>query len=501
MSSSSTIKLSSGLIALFTMLCVLVGVYAFYLEEVGAALDYQADALAPTWFMIKPQFVIDEISNGGPVGTLTAIAMNIVHAVFYAGFVYSLVTMVFAQFFRARNKKNPSANQAQMSPSATGLYPCAIDGSTMMVMIPEARNPKTGEIIPGIQDDNPFTQVFMRCDRKPIVTARAPVTPIENLQLAVYELLEAHATTPASVGHHHADATLKDHSIELSKAVVAYMKERSWEEPLARVAGLAHDLDKLLAYQEKQPGVWVKRKDATHHNTYSAYLIAQQPEFSLLPPEDRFTLTMALRYYHHPKFLPINAGERVDRLISAIRHADGAVIQTEKAAGIVNAKESVNTTTILESAMEQFFVRADINGYQGSHNAAGWTKDALEFVIIPMSRIIESIGEFVPNELSRQLQLNVDSRNFSHPAIPVIIDLLTKMDLLKTKHKDAESPTGRWDVKIGMKLFKACVLLDKDRISEMVPTTVPKWGMSAYDIKVQRPTLDKMQSDPGVDGE
>ncbi|MGE8065124.1 HD domain-containing protein [Pseudomonas sp. NPDC089569] len=501
MASSSTIKLSSGLIALFTMLCVLVGVYAFYLEEVGAALDYQADALAPSWFMIKPQFVIDEISSGGLVGTLTAIAVNIVYAVFYAGFVYSLVTLLLARFFKPRNKKFPSANQAELSPATTGLYPCSIEGSTMMVMIPEARNPKTGEVIPGVQDEDPFTQVFMRCDRKPIVTARAPATPIENLQIALYELLEAHPNTPASVGHHHADATLKDHSIDLSKVVVSYMKERSWEEPLARVAGLAHDLDKLLAYQEKKPGVWVKRKDATHHNTYSAYLVAQQPEFSLLPPEDRFTLTMALRYYHHPKFLPINAGERVERLISAIRHADGAVIQTEKINGIVNAQGAENTTSILESAMEQFFVRADINGYQGTHNAAGWTKDALEFVIIPMSRIIESIGEFVPNELSRQLQLNVDSRNFSHPAIPVILDLLTKMDLLQTTNKQAESPTGRWDVKVGMKLFKACVLLDKDRISEMVPAIVPKWGMTAYDIKVVRPTLDKMQSDPAADGE
>jgi hypothetical protein len=193
--------------------------------------------------------------------------------------------------------------------------------------------------------------------------------------------------------------------------------------------------------------------------------------------------------------LPINAGERVERLVSAIKHADGNVIQAEKASGIVNAQAASNTATILESAIEQFLSMADINAYQRSHNAAGWTKDALEFVIIPMSRVIEEIGQFIPNDLSRQLQLNVDTRNFNHPAIPVLKEALDKLGLLLLKNKGLESPTALWDVKIGMKQFKACLLLDKDRISEMVPTIVPKWGMAAYDIKVLRPTLDKMQND------
>lgn len=494
-------KLSSGLIALFTMLCVLVGAYTFYLEEAGVALDYQAEALAPTWFMVKPAVVLNEIENGGTTGTLTAVLLNIVHTIFYAVFVFSVVTLAMGRFFRARNKKPAALHPDDTSPAVSGLYPCDIKGSTMMVMIPEARNPTTGETIAAVQDNDPFTQIYLRCDRKSISTAREPVTPIEKLQIALYELLEAHPDTPASIGHHHADASLKDHSIELSKAVVSYMKERGWDEPLARVAGLGHDLDKLLAYQEKKPGEWVKRKDATHHNTYSAYLVAQQPEFELLPPEDQFALTMALRYYHHPKLLPVNAGERVERLISAIRHADGVVIQSEKSAGIVNAQDGQNTSSILESALEQFFVIADINGYQGSHNAAGWTKDALEFVIIPMSRIIETIGQFVPPELARQLQLSVETRNFSHPATQVLIDLMSSLQLLMPQHKGVVSPTGRWDVKIGMKQFKACVLLDKDRISEMVPTVVPKWGMTNYDVKVQKPTLDKMQGDVDADGE
>lgn len=40
------------------------------------------------------------------------------------------------------------------------------------------------------------------------------------------------------------------------------------------------------------------------------------------------------------------------------------------------------------------------------------------------------------------------------------------------------------------------MLLNKDRISELLPTTVPKWGTTKYgNVKVLRPTLDKNEDD------
>lgn len=495
MSSSSPANAKSAMFPMVVMLLLIMGGYAAYLVEIGQDLNYQAAALAPAWYMFKPRILTQIISDGGYLGTLVAVALNIVHALLFAAIAYSVVTIALGGYFQARNGGGQVGDSVAPEPTISGLYPCDIPGSKMMVLIPDSKSPSTGEIIQGVKDDEPFGQVFLRCDRASVSTARPPQTPIENLQVAILELFKAHPNVPASIGHHHADASLSDHSISISKAVAEYMRIKGWHEPLARVAGLAHDVDKLLAYQEKAPGDWVKRKDATHHNTFSAHLIRQQPEFHELEADDQFTLTMALRYYHHPTQLPTNVGDRVERLISAIRHADGKIIQTEKAAGIATAQAATNTLDLVSAAIEKFLGVADINAYRGGQDA-GWTKDAFEYVIIPMSRLIESLGDFLPNELARQMQLGVDTRSFSHPAIPVVRDALSKLGLLMPRIKDMESPTGMFDVKVGVKPWKACVLLEKDRISELLPTTVPKWGTTKYGmIRVLRPTLDKNETD------
>ena len=492
-SAKSSISPASGIAAMLTMFAVLVCGYAFFLEYTNRALDYQADALEPSWFMLKPGAVIRLISDGGPLGTLTAVTMNILHSCFFAALVFSAGTMGFAKFFEPRNTKKTTEQPEPDRPN--GLFPCAIDGSVMMISIPGGTDPSTGQATPGIVDTDPFTQVFLRIDRKPIATKRPPNTPVEKLEVALYELLAAHATVPASVGHHHADTNLYEHSLSIANAVVAYYRDRDLNEPLARVAGLAHDIDKLLAYQEKAPGVWVKRKDATHHNTFSAFVVAQQPEFALLDQDDKHVLTIALRYYHHPDKLPQHTHERIERLINAIRHADGNVIRSEKVSGVDAAREASSTSGLLDAALEKLLASANINDIHSTGIAWGWTKDALDVVVMPMSRLIESIGTFLPGELARQLQLGVETRRFDHPSIPVLLEALSRNNLLVNEYKDKTSATGLFDVKVSTKLWKSCVLLTKDRLEEIIPTTVPKWGNTTFTVRVLRATADKRQAE------
>ena len=489
---NTSVTSSSGILALCVMFVVTVCGYTFFLEQTGRALDYQAEALSTAWYMLKPAALLRLISEGGLAGTLIAVVLNIAHATFYAALLFTAGTVGLARFFKPRNN-GVTAAEPEETPS--GLYACDIAGSSMMIMIPGGVDPATGKEIPGIKDANPFTQIFLRCDRKPIQTKRPPSTPVEQLEVALYEILEAHPTVPASVGHHHADTNLREHSMAIASAVVAYIRERGWNEPLARVAGLAHDMDKLLAYQETSPGSWAKRKDATHHNTFSAYLVAQQPEFANLDADDQLVLTLALRYYHHPEKLPRNVPDRVERLIGAIRTADSLVIQSEKVAGIANARESSMTNDLMDAAISRFLANANINDTRGNSSPAGWTKDALEMVVVPMSRLIESLGEFLPGELARQLQLGAETRSFRHPAIPVILESLTRSHLLLTVYKDKESKMGLFDVKVGLKTWKASVLLDKDQISELAPGAASKWGNTEFNIRVQRPTVDRSQDE------
>ncbi|HGN1512390.1 HD domain-containing protein [Pseudomonas sp.] len=479
------VKASSGIVALVVMLAVVILGYSIYLESSHKALDFQAEALSPHLFMFKPHVVIQIIGAGGFKGTLVAVLVEVLHCIFAAAMAYSIARLVGAQYFRPRNVA--PAEEKLQDPNE---YECAIPGSSMMILLRGNKDPRTGEEIEGVTDTDPYNQRFFRCNRKSVALSRPPTTPIEHLELAVHELLAAHATVPASVGAHHADATLREHSMAIAKEVRSYMKRQQVQEPLAYLAGLAHDLDKLLAYTEKSPGKWAKNKDATHHNTYSAYIVRQLPEFMNLSPEDQNVLTLALRYYHHPAMLPVHSGPRVEKLIQALRMADGFVIRAEKQDGIRAAKESNQTDELIREALLKLLNEANINNFRETGNAEGWTKDAMEFVIIPMSGILEAIGAHLPVELSRQLQMGVDTRTFTHPAIPMMLETLEGMRLLIHSYNQHDSASGLFDVKIGVVNFNACVLLDKEKIQELVPGLVERWGMSTYKIHIRRPTRD-----------
>jgi hypothetical protein len=69
------------------------------------------------------------------------------------------------------------------------------------------------------------------------------------------------------------------------------------------------------------------------------------------------------------------------------------------------------------------------------------------------------------------------------------------MGLLIEEHKDIVSPTGLFDMKVGQKTFSACFLLNKDRLQELLPTTVPKWGNSQHGLKVRRATLASIEDE------
>lgn len=484
--STPKVKASSGVVALIVMIAVVILGYAAYLESTHKALDFQAEALSPHFYMFKPHAVVQLIASGGYVGTLVAVLVEVLHCIFAAAMVYTIARVAASRYFRPRN----TPTEATAVSADPYEYECSIPGSTMMILLRNNKDPRTGEEIGGVTDLNPYNQRFFRCNRKQVALSREPSTPIEHLELAVHELLAAHPRVPASVGAHHADATLREHSLAIAKEVLSYLKRQNVQEPLAYLAGLSHDLDKLLAYAEKAPGQWVKNKDATHHNTYSAYIVRQMPEFAKLQPEDQNVLTLALRYYHHPAMLPVSSGPRVEKLVQALRHADGFVIRAEKQDGIRAAKESSQTEELIREAILKFVGEANINKFRATGEAEGWTKDAMEFVIIPMSRILESIGSHLPLELSRQLQMGVDTRTFTHPAIPVMLETLEGMGLLLHSYNHHDSPSGLFDVKIGVINFNACVLLDKETLQELLPGVVDRWGMANYKIQVRRPTRD-----------
>lgn len=498
-SSISTVKPSSGIFALVTLLVLATLGYTYYLMASEQHLDYQAAALIPVRYMYQPDSAMEIIAAGGFVGTLVAVLLKTFNATVLGVVAFSSIYYVGLR--RLDRKKAAEAEMKKSPVGTTGEYSCDIPGSQMIISIPDSKDYKTGMVVKGINDTEPYREAFFRINRVTPPLKRAPATQLEKLYVALYSILAAHPDVPASVGAHHADTSLFEHSRSISNAVVKYMQERGWVEPVARVAGLAHDMDKLLAYSRKGKE-WAKNRNCTHHNSYSAFVVSNQPEFQKIPDDkpmpgfekmgddDRTTLVLALRYYHHPEMLPNDASQRVERLVQALRHVDGQVIATEKRSGIEQAKEAEDTYSILHSALLDTIRELNINAYIGTGRAGGWTKDAVEFVIVPMSTILEFIPPHLPTQLSRQLQVTVETKSYHHPAIPMLLDSLEQMGLLMHQYKEMTSEKGLFDVRIGVQTFTACVLLNKAPLAEMLPTIVTKWGMTQYGIKIRKPTVD-----------
>ena len=502
-SSISTVKPSSGIFALVTLMALATLGYTYYLIATEQHLDYQAAALVPVLYMYQPDAAMHLISAVGFSGTLVAVLVKTGNAIFLGGILFTLIYAI--GLLRLDREKADEAKKRKSPIGATGEYSCDIPGSQMIISIPDSRDYKTGAVVKGLHDTQPYREAFFRCNRVTPTLKRQPATQLEELYVALYSMLAAHPDVPASVGAHHADTSLFEHSRSISNAVVKYMQDRGWDEPVAKVAGLAHDMDKLLAYSRKDDA-WVKNRNCTHHNSYSAFVVSNQPEFQKVSgdkfvagfhigDDDRTTLVLALRYYHHPEMLPNDANQRVERLVQALRHVDGQVIAAEKKSGIEQAKEAEGTYSLLHEALLETIRELNINAYLGSGRAGGWTKDAVEFVIVPMSTILEFIPPHLPTQLSRQLQVTVETKSYHHPAIPMLLESLEQMGLLMHQYKEMTSEKGLFDVRIGVQTFTACVLLSKAPLADMLPTIVTKWGMTQYGIKIRKPTVDSHKDD------
>lgn len=480
-SKASTVSTTNGVMALLVVVCCLVIGYAFFLEQTHRALDYQASFLEPTWYTFKPKFAVQMVVEGGFQGTLVAVAVSSLNAMVLAGIAFSfcLVLLPLLPIWK-------STESVQLDAAADrSLLTCEIPGSQMLISIPGVDSTDCSpEAAKGIFDSSPFNETYMRVERADLALKRAPANPIESLYVAVYSILQAHSDVPASLTAHHSDASLFDHSKGIVNLLADHYVRMGWTDPLLKVAALAHDLDKLLAYKRTDTG-WIKR--ATHHNTYSAHLVKSLPEFGHLDPDDQFTLVMALRYYHRPDQLPLNATDRVEHLIQGLRRADGQALRSEVADGVETVAASSETATMIRDALVQMFTVLDVNRYRGGAIPQGWTVNALEFVVVLASTLVEQLGTHLPESMSRQLQLQIDTRRSNHPALPVIIGVLDSMGLLMRSYKDHNSPNGLFDCYMGTHTFKACLLIDKEELRKLIPGTVMKWGVSPYQIKVRRP--------------
>lgn len=497
MATKPSVKQNTGLFSVAFCVIALVLGYTYYLMQTGKQLDVQAVALASSWYQVKPQWAKEIVSEGGYAGTLMAVIVIMFQGLLYCGAAY------LAGYFGFRALDSKQSTPAKAAPTAkeapSGVNSAEIRGSELMVMLPKYPGPNKGQMLGGAIDKAPYKQDFYRIDLVSVKTKEgAELTVYRQLTLALYGMLKAHPDVPASIGGHHADASLFEHSVTVAKKMQAFFTDQGKTEPLAYIAGLAHDMDKLLAYK-KSGDKWVKNGNATHHSKYSAYVVSTQAAYHLLPEDERNSLVLALRYYHDPDNLPIGASNRTESLIKALRFCDGYAIQEEKVAGI----ESLNDDNMdaVEKALVNTIRELNINNYMGTSGyAGGWTTPALDYVLSPMSTVLEMLGKHLPAELTRKLQLDHGTRTFAHPASKVVCERLNKLGLLMTSYKNYSSENGLYDTRVGGTRFRSVLMLQKSVLDELAPGLIEKWGTPAYGIRITGATKDiTVQEESDVD--
>jgi hypothetical protein len=499
MATKPTVNQNTGVFASVVIGSASVLAYTYYLIQTKQHLDVQAVALSSSWVQVKPLWAKQIVSEGGFEGTLAALLLIMLQGVLYAGAAF--IALYFGLKFFEEKPAKMSASDQKASDLSSGINAAEIRGSELMVMLPKYPGPKKGTFLGGKIDKAPYLQNFYRIEQAPLtVKEGVEMTPHRRLYLSIFAMLKAHADVPASIGGHHADAPLFEHSKAVAKKVQTLYAERGKKEPLAAIAGLGHDLDKLLAYK-KTPDGWVKNVNATHHNKYAAYIVSTQPAFQDLPEEDRNTLVYALRYYHDVDNLPIGATNRTETLIQALRLCDGYAIKAEKAAGIESLTDE--HLEAIQKAILDTISELNINSYLNkAEHAGGWTTPALEYVLTPMSTVLEQLGKHLPVELNRKLQLDHETRTFSHPAARLISQQLNQTGLLMTSYKSFASELGIYDCRIGSSRFRAVLMIQKSVLDKLLPGLQEKWESCAYRIRITGATEDNtIQGDSDVEEE
>jgi hypothetical protein len=218
--------------------------------------------------------------------------------------------------------------------------------------------PVMNEPLPRLPLEKPFPK---RLDLWVTTHDQKSYKPHLDLLYAVAEMLEAHPLVPAGEMSDHGGRTLREHSYNVAEAILEVISDNfSYEglytvengkrvylykpedslfqllihDPLIPLAGIAHDLGKLEAFQLDDMGQYQKTRN--DHDHRGQMILSRLPEFWRLPEDDQQPLLDIVGFYHHWADLPVSSEERTRALIAALCKADN----------LAGSRESLNPVRI-----------------------------------------------------------------------------------------------------------------------------------------------------------
>jgi hypothetical protein len=438
--------------------------------------EFHVRWLESNFFIVKRAFTLDVY--GDFYDFLAALFINSLLFV-TVGILIGFITYVGmrANFFKDNISKEKRQSRSEVQPQGSHYrYTPKLSHSRLMV-IPAA---KKGKAV--VQDVDLINESYFNLKRDYSGTKK-PKNHYENLEIDILSILKAYPEIPASLQGYHGQTGLLSHSLSVTKSILQIAKKEGFEDPLLKIIGLSHDIEKILAYKKKGRSWEIK---CTHYHQAGIALLRSIPSYGLLKDADRLTLNRVLRFCHSPEKLPLGSTDRHKKLIGILKKADQAQTKIEKSKSPTNISNEAGQDNRLRDALLEIIPDLNINGSSRSGRADGWTMDAHTFVVVIEENIRSLLKEKGNSELLSFLNLNIPfMRDSSHPATKAISEALATEGLLIMKYENIETQTGLFNIRNGTLLFTGVFLFSKAAIKAINPDLIESWGSSKYRLVIQ----------------
>ena len=490
------------------VLILFCSAFTAYIMSILADAKFRG-MVANSFYNYLPESIITQIIEGGVGGTFLSTAIVALFALVAAWGSFFLVKLFLRQswvdsFNHSQDVPRPNPNgllqeddkiqlmvtfnipTTGIPASAVELFPTS-ENIYKMGEAQKAKNQKFEKKNPntarpsekGYNFSNLMPISYIRVDRETLEYETKPKDGLDALYRAGLGILYKHREWPAAVGQNHAGALLLEHSLATSHN----LDKLSNHHPCASVAGLFHDIGKILAYEKR--GSKFKRL-TKNHDMLSLNILINLPEFKALPDLEKGMIRDLVQYGHSEQE-PVRLSNNKEflELKRLMSYADGSAVQTE----IEKGSESVANTDRFDELVAvvwKAISSANINNYLSLGLPTGFCNSKHEVVFIPITNLIKEMAKHASPALSESLMLEVDYHQLKARDLSPTLQALRHLGLLNESYGGVKTESGLYVFKSSSQKFSASVLLDKNKIFEIDPSLEGRWGDTQYVLTLMR---------------
>ncbi len=302
------------------------------------------------------------------------------------------------------------------------------------------------------------------------------LSPLTEQILACFAASPEH---PASLADHlNVPGGLIEHTARTIEIMATLAQGRlNDERRLCLVMALAHDLGKLLAYEQSDGG-WIDRR--LPHDRISGLMIASLPGFyAELLPAHREALLCALRYYHNPEEIPTSAPP-IGSVLFELMHKADAIAHDQETSQSRQQVEGVKPH--LWEAFCAAVPDLNINRHRGGY-PEGFTSGEIVFVLEHALR--ERTLDRLPPPLKEKLPIRRPLGKL-HPAWPLLVEVLREHGVLAEAVQGRKAnPSALFNINASKVTYKCVAALSLPALEALAPEAVRSWTRcQPYDVKL-----------------